>query len=312
MNSINQKKSPIVISSGVPKRTKSRDLYLNGAFFVLPLLLFVTFLVLIPVLGTIFNSFFNDVSFMEKEFTFLKNYQQLFTDKAFWNSISFTLLFTFVSVPLQMILGLFFAMLLNYPIPGRGLLRACVLIPWVIPTAVGAKIWELIYNYGYGLANYLFLKFGLATGPINWMGSSAGAFFSLVLADTWKTAPFVALIILAGLSAIPEEIYLQAQVDGTNFVQRFFKITLPLLRPIIVVALLFRTIDALRIFDLIYVLTHGGPGGTTTSLSLYSYKYFVIGDFGYGSTISFILFIVALVLSVLYVKYGKFYQEIHQ
>jgi multiple sugar transport system permease protein len=116
----------------------------------------------------------------------------------------------------------------------------------------------------------------------------------------------MAIIILAGLSTIPRELYKQAMIDGTNFVQRFFNITLPLLRPVIVVALLFRTVDAIRIFDLVYVLTGGGPGGSTTSLSLYAYNYYVSGDFGYGSAVSVIVFVFAAVLAVAYIKFGKF------
>ena len=129
---------------------------------------------------------------------------------------------------------------------------------------------------------------------------------AVVLSDTWKTTPFVAIILLAGLSAIPRTLYEQAKVDGANFIQQFFRITIPMLRPVLIVALLFRTIDALRIFDLIYVLTLGGPGGTTNSLSMYGYKYFLSGDFGYGSTVSVILFLIAFGLSVLYIKLGKF------
>ena len=133
---------------------------------------------------------------------------------------------------------------------------------------------------------------------------------ALVASDVWKTTPFTALIFLAGLSAIPENIYRQAQVDGANFLQRFFRITIPVLRPIIVVCFLFRTIDALRVFDLIFILTGGGPGGSTTSLSLLGYKYFIGGDYGYGSAISVVLFLCALGLSILYVRSGRYSEEV--
>jgi multiple sugar transport system permease protein len=131
-----------------------------------------------------------------------------------------------------------------------------------------------------------------------------------VAADAWKTTPFVAILLLAGLSAIPEDLYRQAEVDRAGYVQRFFRITLPLLRPVLVVALLFRTIDSLRIFDLVFVLTKGGPGGSTTSLSLYGYQSFVGGDFGYGSAISVVLFLLAFLLSILYLRAGRFGREI--
>jgi multiple sugar transport system permease protein len=278
--------------------------------FTLPLIIILLVFIFLPIAGTFTDSLFRDVSFLKKELIGLENYKNLIEDIRFWQSSGFTLLFTFVSVSLEMTLGLIFALLLNEVLPLRGILRACVLIPWAIPAAVAGRIWELIYNYHYGLANFLIKGLGIASEPLNWLGSSGSAFFSLVIADAWKTTPFVAIILLAGLSAIPEEIYRQAKVDGTDFLQRFFKITLPLLRPVLIVALLFRTIDSLRIFDLIYVLTKGGPGGATTSLSLYGFKYFLVSDFGYGSAVSIVLFVIAFALSILYVHLIRFREGI--
>ncbi len=274
--------------------------------FILPLFLFIFGFILFPVVGTFWTSLFRDVAFLPKRFLGLANYIRLLKDPNFWRSARFTLLFTFGSVALEVALGTIFALLLNEKLPLRGWLRAAVLIPWAIPIAISARVWELGYNYNYGLANYLFLKLGICSGPINWLGSGTGAFLSLLLADIWKTTPFVTIILLAGLQAIPEELYQQAKVDGTNFYQRFIKITLPLLRPVLLVAILFRTIDALRIFDLVYVLTHGGPGGMTTSLSLYGYKFFLSSDFGYGSAVSVACFLIAFSLSILYLRVGKF------
>jgi multiple sugar transport system permease protein len=278
--------------------------------FIFPLIVFILLFILIPVLGTIITSAFKDVTFLEKKFIFLQNYKYMLIDPGFWQALRFSVLFILVSVPVEMLLGFIFALVLNDPIPFRSFLRACILIPWAIPAAISARTWELIYNYNYGLANFLCIKLRLSNEPINWLGSDYGAFISLVISDAWKTTPFVAIILLAGLQAIPRELYLQAQIDGTNFLQRFYKITLPLLKPVIIVALLFRTIDGLRIFDLIYVLTNGGPGGSTTSLSLYGYKYFILGDFGYGSAISVALFIIAFALSIMYVKLGRFSEQI--
>lgn len=278
--------------------------------YVLPLFVFMAALVMVPVLGTVLNSLFRDVTYLERHFIWLDNFRRLAFDGGFWQAVRFTGLFTLVSVPLELGLGLAFALLLNEPVPLRGLLRACVLIPWAIPAAISGRTFELIYNYHYGLANFLCRQLGFAEQPVNWLGSGAGAFFSLVAADAWKTTPFVAIILLAGLSAIPEELYRQARVDGANLLQRFFRITLPLLRPVLLVALLFRTIDALRIFDVIYVLTGGGPGGATTSLSLYGYGYFLAGDFGYGSAVSVALFAIAFSLAVFYVKLSGYRREI--
>jgi multiple sugar transport system permease protein len=278
--------------------------------FILPLFIFILLFIFLPVLGTVITSSFQDTAFLERKFIFLENYRQLFGDHGFGQALRFNLVFIAVSVSLELFIGLLFAVLLNRTIPLRGLLRAGVLIPWAIPAAISARTWELIYNYNYGLANFLCKSLAISGEPINWLGSTIGAFSSLVIADAWKTTPFVAIILLAGLQAIPDELYRQAKVDRANFLQRFYRITLPLLKPIIIVALLFRTIDALRIFDLIYVLTHGGPGGTTTSLSLYAYKYFLVGDFGYGSCVSVILFAIAFALSVVYVRLGRFSQVV--
>lgn len=281
----------------------------ESVLFVTPLIFFILFFCLIPVFGTFINSCFQDVTFMPGRFVFLSNYRQLFFDSGFWNSLRFTLLFTVVSVPFELVIGFIFALLLNEPMICRGFIRVVVLIPWAIPTVISAKVWELIYNFNYGLANYIFKVAGISQEPINWLGTSLSAFFSLIVADAWKTAPFMAIIILAGLSSIPNSLYGQAKVDGANFSQRFFKITLPILKPILIVALLFRTIDALRVFDVIYVLTHGGPGGSTESVSMYGYKYFLSGDFGYGSSISVVLFLIAFVLSIFYIKMSGIHRE---
>jgi len=251
---------------------------------------------------------FRDVSFLQLKFIFLDNYINLVKDVGFWKSMRFTMLFILVAVPLEMIIGIAFAVVLDLNIPLRGVLRTCVLIPWVIPSAISAKIWQLIYNYSYGLANFILSTFNLSE-PINWIGTDMGAFIAIVLADVWKTASFVALLILAGLQSVPSDLHLQAKVDRANFAQTFFLITLPILKPVLLVTLLFRTIDSLRIFDVIYVLTNGGPGGATTSASLYAYKYFLGGDFGYGSAVSVLLFVVAFIMSIFYIKMSKFQDD---
>lgn len=292
---------------------RTRDISIKelraAGIFISPLMILIFLFVLVPVLGTLINSLFQDVAFLGKRFVFLSNFRQLFGDSGFRQALRFTLLFVLVSVPVEIILGLTFAVLMNAKVPLRGLLRACVLIPWAIPAAVSGRIWELIYNYSYGLANFVFIELGITTEPINWLGTSLGAFSAVVVADVWKTTPFVAIIMLAGLQAIPTELFSQAKVDRANFLQVFYKVTIPLIKPVIIVAVLFRTIDGLRVFDLIYVLTGGGPGGATTSISHYAYRYFISGDFGYGSAVSVVLFVIAFLLSVFYVKVGRFEAE---
>jgi len=279
-------------------------------FFTIPLLAFLVLFVLIPVAGTLGTSFFQDISFLPKKFIFFDNYRYLFNDPHFLQALRFTLLFIITAVPLQILSGILCAVVLHQKMPFRGILRACILIPWVIPSAVSARTWELIFNYSYGIANFFLLRAGLIEAPVSWFGTAASSFLALVAADTWKTTPFTAIIILSGLQVIPASVYFQAQIDRANIFQRFFRITLPLIKPVILIALLFRTIDALRIFDLVYILTKGGPGGATTSLSMYSFKYFLSGDFGYGSAVTTVLFIISLILAVAYLRIGQFNKSV--
>lgn len=283
-------------------RKETRDAYV----FNIPLVLLAVLFVIIPVIGTLYSSLFRDVSFLPSKFISLENYSRLFGDKHFWQSFGFTFLFVIISVTIELVLGIIFALVLNENLRGRGLFRTALLIPWAIPIAISSRLWQLIYNYDYGVLNFIILKLGLSSSPVNWLGTPFGAFTSILIADVWKTTPFLAIILLAGLSAIPNELYQQAKIDGASFARRFFSITFPILKPVILVAVLFRTIDAVRIFDIVYVLTGGGPGGSTTPLSLYAYRYYLTGDFGYGSTVSVIVFVCISILAVLYIKAGKF------
>ncbi len=278
--------------------------------FLIPLLAFVVVFVFIPLLGTLRDSFYLDVPYRETRFVGFANYEWLFLDPGFHEAIVFTFLFVIASVPLQVLVGLAVALVLNERIPFRGAVRACVLVPWAIPAAISARIFELIYNYSYGAANYLLKTFRLHNEPVNWLGSEIGAFVALVVADSWKTAPFAAIILLAGLSAISGDLYNQAMIDQASMLQRFCRITVPLLKPVLIVTVLFRAVDSLRIFDVIYVLTGGGPGGATASVSLFSFEYFSAADFGYGSASSAILFLSALILSMALVRAGNFGREV--
>ena len=196
--------------------------------FLLPLAGFVVVFILVPVLGTLTDSFFLDVTYRPRRFLGADNFIWMFNDPGFRRALRFTGLFVLVSVPLEVVLGLIIALVLNERLPLRGLIRAAVLVPWAIPAVVSGRIFELIYNYSYGLANYLLTTMHLTQGPVNWLGSEIGAFLALVAADSWKTTPFAAIILLAGLSAIPADLYRQAKVDRADVIQRFFKITVPL------------------------------------------------------------------------------------
>ena len=305
---IDKEKASSSISDRLSKMLPADREVLSGYVFLLPLLLFISALILLPVVGTFLDSLRRDLPYLPSKFVGLENYLAIFRDDGFWDSVRFTTLFVVVSVPLEVILGLIIALLLNETFPGRTVLRATVLIPWAIPAAVSARIFQLIYNYSYGAANYFTQLLGI--GQVNWLGTDLGAFAAVVIADVWKTTPFAAIILLAGLAAIDQDLYRQAQVDRANFMQRFLKVTLPLLKPVLVVTLLFRTIDALRVFDVIFVLTGGGPGGSTNAVSLFAYTYYAAGDFGYGATVSVLLFVVALGFSLAYIKMARLGEEL--
>ncbi len=290
------------------RRRSLGELSLSCAFLA-PLALFIVVFIFLPVAGTFLSSLFQEAAYLPLKFVAGQNYRRLIQDPGFWGALRFTVLFVMTSVPLEMLCGLATALLLSRPLPWRGLWRAVILIPWAIPAAVSGRVWELIYNFHFGLANLVLLKLRLISQPLNWLGSEAGAFWCLVLTDVWKTTPFVAIILLAGLAAIPEELMRQAEVDRASAWQRWRRVTLPLLKPVLIVALLFRTIDAWRVFDLVFVLTGGGPGGATTSLSFYGNDYFLAGDFGYGSAVSVVLFVIALGLSLIYIRAGRFETE---
>lgn len=275
-----------------------------GYGMIIPLLAVVFFFIIIPVLGTFWISLHRDVTFLPKtSFIGLKNYWRILTNRDFWYSIFVTVSFSLTSVALETMFGLAFALILNEEIKGRGILRAVVLIPWAVPTIISARTWQLMYNYSYGLFNWLFSHIGF--GTINWLGSPISAFFAVVVADVWKTTPFMTLLLLAGLQAIPRDLYEAALIDGANMWERFKSITIPLLKPVLIVALILRTIDALRVFDIIYVLTGGGPGGATTSVSFLAFNYYNLGDYGLGSTVSILTFVLVLAFTIVYLQIGK-------
>lgn len=239
---------------------------------------------------------------LHSSFVGLKNYQELARDSVARHSFWVTVVFVGVTTFFELLIGLLLALLVNHRFPGRGALRACVLIPWAIPTVVSAQMWRFLLNDSYGMVNYLL--FGSDTSRyVAWLARPATALTAIIVADIWKTSSFAALLILAGLQVIPEDLYQAARVDGAGIWHRFRHITWPLVRPALLVALLFRTIDAFRVFDLAFVMTQGGPADATNVLQLYGYKkLFVEGWMGYGSAISVCIFIIVLVLAIIYVR----------
>jgi multiple sugar transport system permease protein len=228
------------------------------------------------------------------------NYSDALSSSEFWEAVRTTFLFTGISVTLELAIGLGMALAMHEAFKGRGLLRVVVLVPWAVLTVVTAITWRTIFEPDLGLAPQLFDALGIFDGVV-WLGESGYALAVMVLADVWKTAPFMALLLLAGLQVIPNDLYDAAKVDGATTWQRFRSITLPLLKPAILVALIFRTLDALRIFDLPFVLTRGS--NDTTTLSLLAHQELTVNRlYGLGSALSVLTFVIVMGVSFLYIR----------
>ena len=273
--------------------------------FLLPSFLFIGVFSLYPIIESFRLSFYRMILTMPwlgAKFVGWENYRDLATDPVARGSFVTSLLFVAVTTPIEVLVGLAMALVLNESFRGRGWLRAIVLIPWAVPTVVSSQMWRFIFNDRYGLFNYLI--FGSATQNY-WapLAEPGLALMAVMLADIWKTSSFAGLILLAGLQGIPGELYEAADIDGATTWQKFRHVTLPLLKPALLLALLFRTIDALKVFDLVFVMTQGGPADTTNILQFYGYKkIFAEGMIGYGSAIAVAVFAISLLLSILYLR----------
>jgi multiple sugar transport system permease protein len=229
------------------------------------------------------------------------NYLDALKSNEFWAAFRTTFIFTIVSVFLELILGLVMALAMHAAFRGQGLLRTVVLVPWAVLTVVTAIMWRTIFEAPLGLVPSVLGTIGIGQDVV-WLGQKPYALIVMIIADTWKAAPFMALLILAGLQTIPTELYEAARVDGATAWQRFVRITLPLLKPAILVALIFRTLDALRIFDLPFVLTKGAQG--TNTLSLYAYQQLQQNQIiGLGSALSVLTFLIVMTVSLMYIRF---------
>lgn len=237
-------------------------------------------------------------------FVGLANYGLLVTDPDWWNAVRNTVVFAVVSVTCETLLGLVIALALNERMRGRGLMRAAMLIPWAIPTVVSAQIWGWMLHDQVGVVNQVLLAVGLIQRPLAWTADPNLALWAVVAVDVWKTTPFMTLLILAALQLLPGEIYEAAEIDGLGPVGRFFRLTLPLIRPALMVAVVFRSLDALRVFDLMYVLT--GNSAATASMSVYARQQLVeFQDVGFGSAAATGLFLVIALATVLLLTVGR-------
>lgn len=290
----------------------ARRARLERALLLSPVLLLLALVVAVPALRVLLLGFTRTElsDGVVTSWTGLATHARTLGDGRFLSALRNTALFTFLSVLLEVTLGTALALLLDRSFRGRGALRAVVLVPWALPTSVMALAWAWIFHDTFGMANDLLLRLGLIEAPVAWLAQPGTAMAALVVADAWKTTPFVALILLAGLQGIPREVIEAARVDGAGAFARFRRITLPLLVPSLVVATLFRSIQAWGAFDVVWVMTGGGPGGSTETLSLYAYQsWFRYLDFGYGAAIAVQGMLVALLLAAVVVRLASRREE---
>lgn len=285
-------------------RPANRVRLLIGYLLMVPALAALTLVAIYPLIYNIVLSFYHKV-LSEPGTTHavgLTNYVTLFTDPAFLGDLARTGAFMAISVFLEFMAGLVLALVVHREFKARGLVRASILIPWAIPTAVSALLWKTFFQQQTGFVDFALRMFHAPWGQLVWFNSPTLAWVPIILSDMWKNTPFIALLLLAGLQTIPTELYESAHIDGASPWQSFWNITLPLLRPAILVALIFRTLSAFLVFDAVFVMTGGGPGTSTEVASYYNwYKFMVSLNFGYGAAVSVSIAALALVLAALYV-----------
>lgn len=272
--------------------------------FVAPAIGTIALIAIFPLGWTLWESLHrNDLRmpWLGKPFIGLANYADLLRDARFWGALGHTTFFTAVTVALEILLGLFLALAMNRVFRGRGAVRAAILIPWSIPTVVAGLLWRFLFDSRSGPISHVLA--GITGEPLVWFVHATTAWVPIIVADVWKTTPFVALLLLAGLQNIPHELYEAASVDGARPLSQLWHVTLPLLRPALLVALIFRTLDAFRVFDLIYVLTAGGPGTATEPIALYTFNaLFQNLRSGYASALSVIVFVITFGIALVYIR----------
>ncbi|WP_439133492.1 carbohydrate ABC transporter permease [Pseudomaricurvus sp.] len=278
--------------------------------FLAPMLIVLALVAGWPLVKTIALGF-TDASLIDPDsakFIGFDNFTYLLQDAYWWSSVWNTIVFAVVSVSLETVLGLIIALALHANFPGRGGFRAAILIPWAIPTVVSAQMWNWMYNDVFGVINHLLLFLGLIEQPVAWTASPETALLSIILVDVWKTTPFMALLLLAALQMLPQESYESARIDGVHPLKVFFRITLPLLKPTLMVAIIFRLLDALRVFDLVYVMS--GNNHNTMSMSVYARQQLIdFGGLGFGSAASTLIFLIIAMFTIIYLSIARVGRE---
>jgi ABC-type sugar transport system permease subunit len=277
-----------------------------GWALALPALSVIALVAIGPILWAIWESLhLHDLRmpWLGRRFIGAQNYIEAFSDSRFWDAIGHTVIFAVASVTIELVVGLALAIAVDSMTRGRGVVRTAMLLPWAVPTVVVGLVWRFIFETPGGLVNTILFRAGVMAQPPIWFADPVAAWVPVILADVWKTAPFVAILLLAGLQVIDTSLYEAAQIDGASSWQQFTRITLPLLRPALLVALIFRTVDAFRVFDVIYVMTGGGPGTATEPIALYTFSALLENlRFGFGSALSVIIFTVTFVLALLAIR----------
>jgi trehalose/maltose transport system permease protein len=275
-------------------------------YLILPAV-FVVFLVIgFPLFQVVFYSFlkYKLDGVTPASFVGLDNYAFIFSDSDFWHAVWVTLIFTFFSVTIEAVMGLAVALVANSEFKGRTLLRVAILIPWAIPTVVSSQIWRWMFNDIYGVANLILANLHIIPHKLAWLATPETALPVIIAVDVWKTTPFMSLLLLAGLQLIPGDLYEAASIDGATGIKSFFAITLPLVTPTLLVALIFRTLDALRVFDIFYIMV-GGQGNMAT-VAVYNQQQLIqFLDAGVGSATSVVILLFIMIFVVLYTRFSK-------
>jgi trehalose/maltose transport system permease protein len=308
--------SSVATPAPVPRRRRRRTKLQRrqtrlGWLLLLPALAVVAFVAIYPLGKTVYQSFTNQeflAGLEPTKWVGFANYHQLIHDPTFRDTVVLTIKFTAITVSIEFVLGLIIALVVNSSFKGRGVMRAVMLVPWAIPTAVAAKLWVWMLDDTFGVVNDLGTRSHILSHSHAWLAQPSTVLLSASAVDIWKTTPFVALLLLAGLQVIPSDLYEAASVDGANKLQQFWRITLPLLRPAILVTLIFRTLDALRAFDVFQVLF--GYRLNAQTMAVYNQSTITQdGHVGYGAAMSVAIFLIISLFVVIYVTFVQVGEE---
>lgn len=311
---LKQKKESVQNSKelvGMPVNVKQnssmkRNQTLNNWLFLAPCLVALILCAGWPLLKTIYFSFTDAALDNLRDFQFIgvDNFINLAKDQDWWIAVKNTFVITIVAVPLETILGMIIALILHRSFKGRGWMRAIVLIPWTIPTIVSARMWAWMLNDVYGIVNEILIRVGFIDDPVPWIASNTLSIVSIILVDVWKTTPYMALLLLAGLQSLPQDCFEAAEVDSIPFHKVFFKIILPLMKSTIIVAMIFRGLETFKIFDLVYILSSGNSA--TATMSVFARKHLVdYADVGFGSAAATALLFFIAFLSIFYISFNR-------